>query len=60
MTPADLRAWRNARSLSAREAAALLGVSQRTLEGLEQGRSPSSPLWGCIARIIDLLGQRAA
>ena len=58
MTPADLRAWRDARGLSAREAAVLLGVSPRTLEGLEQGRSPNSPLWGVLARLIDLLDAR--
>ena len=55
MTAPDLRAWRDARGLSAREAAALLGISTRTLEGLEQGRSPTSPLWGAIARIVALM-----
>jgi len=48
------------RGLSAREAAPLLGVSQRTLEGLLQGRSPSSPLWGVLARLIEEMRQRAA
>ena len=53
MTPADLRAWRDARGLSAREAAPLLGVSHRTLEGLEQGRYPKSALWAAMARVIE-------
>lgn len=54
MDAATLRAWRSERGLSGRAAAEFLGVSTRTLEGLEQGRSPTSPLWGPIARIIEL------
>lgn len=50
-----LRAWRSERGLSGKAAAELLGVSTRTLEGLEQGRSPTSPLWGPISRLVKLL-----
>jgi transcriptional regulator with XRE-family HTH domain len=58
MDSATLRDWRESRGLSARHAALLLGVSQRTLEGLEQGRSPTSPLWGPIGRIIELMAEQ--
>lgn len=40
MTALELRAWRQARHLSRRALAALLGVSWRTVERWEQGRSP--------------------
>lgn len=33
----------------------MLGVPVRTLEGLEQGRSPASPLWGVLARLLEAL-----
>jgi transcriptional regulator with XRE-family HTH domain len=56
MTPDTLRTWRAARKLSRRAAASLLGISERTLEGLEYGRYAGSPLWGPIARIVQLLG----
>lgn len=39
---ATLKAWRGKR-LSQREAAALLGISKRTLEGIEQGRGFAYP-----------------
>jgi transcriptional regulator with XRE-family HTH domain len=55
LTPATLRAWREARRLSRRAAAALLGIPEGTLTSLEYGRSPQSALWGPLARIIDLL-----
>lgn len=55
LTPTTLRAWRDARGLSAREAAVVLGLSVRTLEGLEQGRSPGSPLWGVLGKLLTLL-----
>ena len=56
MDAATLRTWRERCALSTREAADKLGIPARTLEGLEQGRSPASPLWGPIARIVELLG----
>jgi DNA-binding transcriptional regulator YiaG len=56
MDAATLRAWRDARGLSRREAAPLLGINVRTLEDLEYGRSPNSALWGAIARVIELMG----
>ena len=59
MTAATLRAWRNARGLSRKAAAELLAISERTLEGLEYGRYDASPLWGPIARIIELLPEPA-
>ena len=60
MDAATLRTWRDARGLSRREAAALLGVSERTLETLEYGRSPTSALWGTLARVVDLMDQMGA
>lgn len=54
-----LRAWRRARGLTAADAAKLFGVSLRTLEGLEQGRSSQSPLWGPISVIMRLLDEAA-
>lgn len=36
----------------------MLGVNERTLEGLEYGRYPVSPLWGLIARVIELMGDQ--
>ena len=55
MQPTDLTAWRTAKRLSRREAGEALGISARTLEGLEYGRYPDSALWGPIARIINLM-----
>jgi DNA-binding transcriptional regulator YiaG len=54
MDAARLRQWRADRGLSAGEAALVFGISERTLNGLEQGRSPASPLWGPLSRIIAL------
>lgn len=51
MQPADLRAWRERLGLSQSRAAALVGVPVRTLQGLELGRSPGSPLWGPLDRL---------
>lgn len=59
MDPASLRSWRDAQGLSRRVAAELLGISERTLEGLEYGRYAASPLWGPITRIIEMLNQKA-
>jgi transcriptional regulator with XRE-family HTH domain len=52
--PATIRAWRQAKGLTRREAAEWLGISRRTLQGLEQGRSPTSPLWAVLSRVIEL------
>jgi transcriptional regulator with XRE-family HTH domain len=52
---AGLRAWRSSRGLSRQQAADMLGINPRTLEGLEQGRYPGSPLWGPVSRLIELL-----
>ena len=57
MTPAALREWRETQGYSQADAALMLGVNLRTLQDLEQGRSPSSALWGPIQRVIDLLGK---
>jgi transcriptional regulator with XRE-family HTH domain len=59
LDPPTLRAWRTARGLSRTEAAALLGISARTLETLEYGRKASSALWGPLARVIALLDAHA-
>jgi transcriptional regulator with XRE-family HTH domain len=48
------RSWREARGLSRRDAAAWLGIKRRTLERLEQGNSPDSPLWGLLMRVVEL------
>jgi len=56
MNPTELRAWRDARNLSRREAAAFLRINDRTLEDLEYGRSPKSALWGLIGLVIELIG----
>ncbi len=55
MDASTLRAWRAAQSMSQGRAAAMLGVPLRTLQGLEQGRALSSPLWGPLARLMALL-----
>lgn len=63
MTPDDLRAWRTARGLSQRAAAERLGLSKRTLETLEYGRSPKSGLWPVLAKLtaaLDALERVAA
>lgn len=59
MTPDTLRAWRDSQNLTRREAADALGINQRTLEDLEYGRSPRSPLWGPIERLIAMLGMES-
>lgn len=59
MTPDALRAWREGRGLSRRAAAEALGINERTLEGLEYGRSPDSALWGPLERLIVLLDMQA-
>lgn len=38
----------------------MLGVNERTLEGLEYGRYPVSPLWGPITRIVELIGEQTS
>lgn len=55
MDAVKLRAWRNARDLTRRAAADVLGVNLRTLEGLETGRHPTSPLWGVLAKLTSAL-----
>jgi transcriptional regulator with XRE-family HTH domain len=60
MTPQSLCTWRTARDLSRRAAADVLGVNERTLEGLEAGRYPTSPLWGVLARLTAALDTLAA
>ncbi len=42
MTPAELRAWREARPLNRAEADEILGLSARMIETLEYGRSPAA------------------
>ena len=41
MTPSDLKSWRAALGLTQGAAAAALGVSRRTYEGWEAGRTPT-------------------
>lgn len=57
MNPDDLRAWRNSRGLSQRAAAEALGVNVRNLQGLESGRSPTSPLWPVLAKLTAALDE---
>jgi transcriptional regulator with XRE-family HTH domain len=40
---ASVRAWRDRNDLSAKQAAELIGIPARTLEGIEQGRGFSYP-----------------
>ncbi len=51
MTPSDLRAWREGRGLSRRDAADLLGLDPRTLEALEQGRTSGNTLMPVLERL---------
>ncbi len=66
MTPIELRAWRVGRKLSRREAADMLGLSERTLETLEYGRNATSALFPVLERfmlaldMIDELRRRGA
>jgi transcriptional regulator with XRE-family HTH domain len=46
--------WRTHRNLSRREAACLLGVRVRTLEGLENNEQSESVLWEPIGIIVEL------
>ncbi len=55
MTPQTLRQWRQDRNLTRREAADILGINERTLEGLEAGRYSASPLWGVLGKLVPLL-----
>jgi len=55
MTPADLRAWRDARGLSRAEAAIVLGVNARTLEDLESGRRSGATLMPVLKRLTTAL-----
>lgn len=57
MSRVDIRAWREARGLSRRNAGVLLGLNPRTLEGLETGRAPRSAAWTPAKRIIALLSR---
>jgi transcriptional regulator with XRE-family HTH domain len=54
MDATTLRAWRTHRNLSRREAAAMLGVRVRTLEGLENDPQSDSVLWEPIGIIVEL------
>jgi len=60
ITPATLRAWRDARGWTRTEAAQAFGVPAATLAGLEAGRRPESPLFGPLTRLIALLDERDA
>ena len=59
MTPTTLRAWREQRGLTRQDAEPLLGVPWKTIETLETRPRPNSPLWGPIARIVELLDAQA-
>ncbi len=54
-TPASLRAWRDARALSRRDAGEILGVNERTIETLEYGRAENSVLWPILGRLTEAL-----
>ncbi len=51
VTPASLRSWREGRKLSRRDAADILGLSERTLETLEYGRNATSALFPVLERL---------
>lgn len=54
MTLAEhLKEWRTSRRLSQPDAAVMLGVPARTLQGWEAGRAPAHP--GLILKLLDLL-----
>ena len=53
MTPATLRSWRAALTLSPTAAAALLGISRRQYDRLETGRSRITP---AMEKLVRLLG----
>jgi transcriptional regulator with XRE-family HTH domain len=55
LTPESLRAWREANGLTRRAAAELLGLSERSVENLEYGWSPQSPLWGVLEKLVPLV-----
>ncbi len=55
MTPQTLRQWRQDRNLTRKEAAEVLGINERTLEGLEAGRYSASALWGVLGKLVPLL-----
>jgi transcriptional regulator with XRE-family HTH domain len=52
MTAADLRAWREAHGLTQAAMAERCGIPRKTLEGLEQGRRPASPLFGPLEKLL--------
>jgi transcriptional regulator with XRE-family HTH domain len=53
LTPADLRAWREAHGLTQAAMAERCGIPRKTLEGLEQGRRPTSALFGPLAKLLE-------
>jgi transcriptional regulator with XRE-family HTH domain len=56
MDPALLRAWRLSHGLSRRAMAEMTGVPERTLEGLEAGRSVNtSPWWVPLERMTAMM-----
>jgi len=58
VTPDALREWRWRRGLSRQDAAPLLGIPWKTIETLETRPRPNSPLWGPIARIVELMNKK--
>lgn len=52
-----MREWRSSRGLNTAAAGALLGLSARTVEGIEQGRGHSAPRLVAIA-LLHLLAQK--
>jgi DNA-binding XRE family transcriptional regulator len=55
VTPQTLRQWRQDRNLTRKEAAEVLGINERTLEGMEKARYSASPLWGVLGKLVPLL-----
>lgn len=54
-----LRAWRDGHKWTRQQAADYLGVSERTLEGWERGRS-AGPAEGPVRRMMDISSTRDA
>ena len=51
----DLRTVRNDAKLSRREAAEILGISVRTLEGWESGKASHAAYMACVCRLLAIL-----
>lgn len=58
MTPDDLRKWRAAEGLTAKDAAALLGISERRVYYLEAGRTSGGTEFTELPKLIELAWQR--